>query len=120
MIIQLIVRSIKKILLYKTSYFSELYTFSRSKIKGELDFSNYATKSDLKSAAGVDTSKFDKEVDLTCLKLDIEDLDIDKLKTVPVNFSKLSNEVKSNVIKKAVFDELVKKLMLFRLMTLVI
>ena len=56
MIIQLIIGLIKKISLYKTSYFSELYTFGRSKIKGELYFSNYVTKSDLKSAAGVDTS----------------------------------------------------------------
>ena len=29
--------------------------------KGELDLSNYATKADLKNAAGVDTSKFAKK-----------------------------------------------------------
>ena len=27
-------------------------------VKGELDFSSYATKADLKNATGVDTSKF--------------------------------------------------------------
>ena len=37
------------------------------KVKGELDLSNYVTKADLKNAAGVDTSKFAKNVDLTNL-----------------------------------------------------
>ena len=37
------------------SYFPETYTYSKSKIKVELDLSNCATKSDLKSAADVDT-----------------------------------------------------------------
>ena len=59
MIIQLIVRQIKKISLYKISYFPKLHPDSRTKIKVELDFSNYATKSNLKGAAGIDTSKSD-------------------------------------------------------------
>ena len=42
-----------------------------------LDLSNYATKSDKKRVAGVDTSKSAKKVDLACLKSNIE-----KLKTV--------------------------------------
>ena len=37
----------KKILLYKMSYFSELYT-NKNKIEVQLDLSNYATESDLK------------------------------------------------------------------------
>ena len=48
MIIYLIVGFMKKILLYKMSYFSEPYTHSKNKIKVEVDFSNYATKSDFK------------------------------------------------------------------------
>ena len=55
MIIHLIVGLIKKILLYKMSFFPEPYTRSKNKIKTELDFSDYATKSDLKNAIGVDT-----------------------------------------------------------------
>ena len=55
MIIHLIVGLIKKILLYKMSFFPEPYTRSKNKIKIELDFSDYATKSDLKNAIGVDT-----------------------------------------------------------------
>ena len=45
---------------------------------------NYATKSDLKNATGANISKFIKEVDLASLKSEIDDLDIDKLKTVSV------------------------------------
>ena len=71
--------------------------------------SNYATKSDLKGVTGIDTSKFGKRFDLANLKLDVNDLDIDKLKTIPVDLSKLSNVVKKDVVKKTVFDELVKK-----------
>ena len=39
--------------------FLELYTHSKNKIKVELDLSNYAAKSDLKSAAGVDADELD-------------------------------------------------------------
>ena len=46
----------------------------------ELDLTNYATKADLKNAAGVDTSKFAKKVDLASVKSNVDKLDIDKLK----------------------------------------
>ena len=36
---------------------------SGGRVQVELDLSHYATKADLKSAAGVDTSKFAKKVD---------------------------------------------------------
>ena len=44
------------------SYFSP-YGHSKNKIKVELDLSNYATKSDLKSATGVDISQFAENAD---------------------------------------------------------
>ena len=44
------------------TYFPEPYPRSK-KIKVELDFSNYATKSDLKNEISIDTSKFAKKVD---------------------------------------------------------
>ena len=53
---------LKKIQLRKISLFPELYNWSKSKIKVKLDFSNYATKSDLKKGAGVDKSGFVKKV----------------------------------------------------------
>ena len=49
-------------------------------MKVGLDLSNYATKSDLKSEAGVDTADFAKKADLASLKSDDDNLDIDKLK----------------------------------------
>ena len=49
-IIRLIVGLIKKILLHKMSYFPKPYSHNKSKIKVELDFSNYAMKSEFKKA----------------------------------------------------------------------
>ena len=51
-----------------SEYFSEPKSLGGS-IKFELDFSNYATKSVLRAATGVDTSKFAKKVDLANLKI---------------------------------------------------
>ena len=109
-------------------------------VKVELDLSNYATKVDLKNTTGVDTSGFaKKKTDLANLKSDVDKLDTDKLKKVPSNLSNLksnfdieklettpvdlgevSDEVKNDVVKKTEYDELIKRLMLFRLMMLVI
>ena len=58
-----------------------LYTCSRKK-KVELDFCSYATKLYLKTATGVDISKFARNSDLASLKPDVGELDIDKLKNV--------------------------------------
>ena len=46
LVIHLIVGLVKKILLYKMSYFAELYTCSQNKTKIELNLSKYATKSE--------------------------------------------------------------------------
>ena len=59
-IIILTVWLVKKILLLKMSYFLATHTLCKNKIEIELDLSNYATKSNLKNAAGVDTSDFAK------------------------------------------------------------
>ena len=61
-------------------------------MKVELNLYNYATKSDLKNAAGFDTSKFAKKVDLANLKSNVDNLDIDKLKNVPTNLSSLKSK----------------------------
>ena len=62
-------------------------------MKIELNVSNYATKSDLKNATGVDTSKFAKKVDLASLKSFIDKLGIDKLKNVPTSLSNLKSKL---------------------------
>ena len=69
----------KDIKLCKTSYFPEPYSQIKNEMKVILDLSNYATKSDKKRATGVNTSKSAKNVDLACLKSNVE-----KLKTVLV------------------------------------
>ena len=61
------------------SYFL-LYVYRKNKIELELDLSNYATKSELKNAAGVDTSQCAKKNTLVNLKSEVDILDIDKLK----------------------------------------
>ena len=76
--------------------------------------SNYATKSDLKNAAGFDTSDFAKKDDLASIKSNVDKLnidilgkvssglscskskvdrsDVDKLKPVPIDIKKLSKK----------------------------
>ena len=93
----------------KVSYFPELYTRSRTKIKIELDLSNYTTQSDFKNATDIETLDFAKKADLASLKSDIDELDIGKLETSCANLSKLSNVVEKEDVKKGVHDELYKK-----------
>ena len=92
--------------------------------------SNYATKSDLKNATGVDTSVFAKRIDLANPKSDLDKLDIDKVKNVPgglrslkikvyqldvvkllpvpVDLSKLNDIIKNDVDKKDVYNAKIK------------
>ena len=60
------------------SYFS-CNIHRKKKIEVVLDLSNYATKSDLKNATGVDISQFAEKGDLANLKLEADKLGIDKL-----------------------------------------
>ena len=71
-------------------------------MKVELDLSNCATNADLKNATCVDTSKFAKKVDLTRLKSDVDELDIDKLKNVPSGLSHLKIKVDKLDVDKPV------------------
>ena len=67
MTIHLINGLIKNILVYKNESFPP-YGHSKNKIEVELDLCNYATKSDIKTATGVDTSQFTEKYDLANLK----------------------------------------------------
>ena len=87
------------------SYFPGLYGSSKNKINVELYLSNYLTKSDLKSATGIDISQFAKKKNnLLTLKSVI-----DQLENNPVDLNKLSDVLKNDVIERFVYDELVKK-----------
>ena len=62
-----------------------------SKVK--LDLSNFVTKTELKNATGVDTSKFPKKVSLGSLKFEVDILDIDKLERGPTGLNSLKSKV---------------------------
>ena len=64
---------------------------------------------DLKNVTHVDTSSFAMKTNLVSLKIEIDKLDIDKLGPVPVDLTKLSDVVKNDVVKKAMYDKLVAK-----------
>ena len=75
----------------------------------KVDLSNYVSKADIKNISHVDTSSFAINSNLANLKTEVDKLDIDKLVPVPVDLSKLSNVVKTDVVKKTVHDKLVAK-----------
>ena len=54
----------------------------------------------------VDTSSFVLKTNLANLKAEVDKLDIDKLVSVPVDLSKLSDVVKNDVVEKDVYDKL--------------
>ena len=108
MIILLIVRLIKKTLYKMSQYFPKPYEPFGGDIV-TVDLCNYATKHDIKNITHVDTSRFALKTNLDNLKTEVDKLDIDKLATVPVDLSKLSNVVKNDVVKKTVYDKLVAK-----------
>ena len=78
-------------------------------INVKVDLSNCATKTDLNNVTHVDTSSFALKANLASLKTEVDKLDIDRLAPVPVDLSKLSDVVKNDVVKKAVYDKLVAK-----------
>ena len=61
----------------------------------KLDLSNYATNSNSKEITGIDTSDFVKKANIANLKPALNRLDIDKLETIPIDSSKVSNAVKN-------------------------
>ena len=71
--------------------------------------SNYATRSGVKKATDVDISDFAKKTDLVSLKWIVDELDIDKLKTIPTDLGKLNDLVENEIVEKSTYDELVKK-----------
>ena len=69
-------------------------------INVKVDFSNYATKTDIKNISHVDTSSFALKSNLASLKIEVDKLVIAKLLPVPADLRKLSDVVKNDVIKK--------------------
>ena len=92
-----------------SQYFPKPFRSFGGNINVKVDLSNYATKTDLKNVTHVDTSSFALKTNLGNLKTEVNKLDIDKLVPVPVDLNKLSDAVKNDVVKKAVYDKLVAK-----------
>ena len=78
-------------------------------INVKIDLSNYATKADIKDISHADTSSFASKTNLANLKTEVDKLDVDKLKLLPVDVSKLSKVVKNDVVKKTEYNKLVTK-----------
>ena len=66
-------------------------------------------KTDLKNVSHVDVSSFALKSNSASLKTEVDKIDADKLKTVPVDLAKLSNVVKNDVLKKTEYNKLVTK-----------
>ena len=77
---------------------------STNNIKVELDLANYATKDDVKNITHVDVSSYATKTNLAALKSEVDKIDVDKLKTTPADLVKLSNAVKSYVVKKTDYN----------------
>ena len=90
-----------------TQYFPKPCEPFGGAINVKVDLSNHATKADIKNISHVDTSSFALKTNLANLKTEVDKLDIDKLVPVPVDLSKLSDVVKNDVVKKAVYNKLV-------------
>ena len=92
-----------------SDYFRRCYKRFNVDINVKVDLSNYATKTDLKNVSHVDVSSFALKSNLASLKTEVDKIDADKLKAVPVDLTKLSNVVKNDVIKKTEYNKLVRK-----------
>ena len=73
-------------------------------LKVQLDLTNYATKTDLNNITHVDTSSFASKTNLAALKTEVDKIDINKLKTAPVDLAKLTNAVENDLVKKTVYN----------------
>ena len=73
-----------------SQYFPNMYQPSGGDFNVTVDLSNYAKKADLRNASGTDTFKLAEKYDLVSLKPEVDEIDIDKLKPVPTDLSKLS------------------------------
>ena len=87
-----------------TTYYPP-YKSSGNNVKGELDLTNYATKTDLKNITHIDVSSFASKTNLAALKTEIDKIDANKLKTTPVDLAKLTNAIENDVVKKTDYNK---------------
>ena len=92
-----------------SQYFPKPYEPFGEYINVKVDLSYYATKTDLKNVSHVDVSSFALKSNLASLNTEVDKIDVDKLKTVPVDLAELSNMIKNDVVKKTEYNKLVTK-----------
>ena len=80
------------------------YKSSSNNVKVELDLTNYATKTDLKNITHVDVRSFASKTNLAALKIEVDKIDTDKLKTAPTDLAKLTNGIENDVVKKTDYN----------------
>ena len=83
-----------------SQYFPKPFRSFGGNINVKVDLSNYATKTDLKNVTHVDTSNFALKTNLASLKTEVDKLNIGKLAPISVDFSKLRDVVKNEVVLK--------------------
>ena len=94
-----------------SQYFPKLYEPLGGDINVKVNLTNFEIKADIKNVSHIVTSSFALKSNLTGLKTETRQiLDIDKLVPVLVGISKLNDVVKTDVVKKAVYDKLVAKI----------
>ena len=79
-------------------FFPKQHERSVGNVKAELDLFHYMTKANLKGTAGLDISNLAAKSDVVSLKLEEDKIDIDKLKAVPADLTKLNNIVDNDVV----------------------
>ena len=94
-IIHLIVGLIKKTLYKMSQYFPKPYNSFRGNINVKVAFLMMRL-----NITGIDTFKLASESDFASVITEIYELDAEKLKTTPVDLSKLGNVVNNKVAKK--------------------
>ena len=94
-------------------YYPKSYRGFSGKFSVKVDLSKYATKLELNEVTRIDTSNFALKSTLASAKTVVNETDVEKLKTVPVDWSKLSNvlqcKLNNDVVKKTVYNQLVAK-----------
>ena len=117
-----------------SKYFPKPYEPFDGDINVKVDLSNYATKTNIKNISQVDTSSFTLKSNLASLKTEVDQLNIDNLKSLPnklinlkskvdklnidelarisisVDLSKLSNVVKIEDVKKTEYNIKIKNI----------
>ena len=74
-----------------SQYFPKSYEPFGGDINVEVDLSNYATKTGTKNILHIDTSSFALKPKWAILKTEVDQLDINKLKSLPNDLSNLKS-----------------------------